>query len=148
MGLGRRLKVPFGKKFKFNLKFTFGATTFVQPSSPLMSQRKNCRVQIIPRIFRSVSKSNEQDWEIRCIIQNEYVTFSFKVSRNYGIHVLKLLVLEQASHGVLRHVDSKDIDLYKVSTVFWSGNNTSTNVLCFIRWMSTSMVVSGNLLHL
>ena len=129
-------------------KFTFEATTFIQPSPPLMSQWKKCPVQIIPRILRSISKSTEQDWEIRCIIQNEYVTFSFKVSRNYRINMLKSLILEHASHGVLRNVDSKDIDLYKVSTIFRSGNNTSTNVLCLIRWMSTSMVVPGNLLHL
>lgn len=123
-------------------------TTFVQPSSPLMSQRQKCRVQIIPRIFRLISKSTEQDWEIRCIIQNESVTFSVKLSRNYNINELKSLVLGHACHGVLRNVDSKDLALYKVSTVLGSGNSTSVNILCLIRWMSTSMVTPGNLLHL
>jgi hypothetical protein len=82
-----------------------------------MSQRQNRRAQIIPRIFRSILKSTEQDWQIRCIIQNKSVTFSVKLSRNYHIHELKSLVLRHACHGVLRNVDSKDLALYKVSTV-------------------------------
>jgi hypothetical protein len=129
-------------------KFTFEATTFVQPSSPLMSRRKKCHIQNIPQIFRSISKSAKQDWEIRCIIQNECVTFSVKLSRNYHINELKSLVIEQACHGVLRNVNSKDLVLYKVSAIFRSGNNASTNVLCLIRWISTSMVVPGNPLHI
>lgn len=109
--------------------FTFATTSFVQPSSPLMSPRGKSRVKLIPRIFRSISKStdSEHDWNIRCIIQNDRVTFSIKLSRNYHINHIKSLVREQACHGVLRNVDSKDLAVCKVSTVFQSGSNNPSH---------------------
>ena len=70
----------------------------------------------------------------------------------YSVKTLKAAdsidTLSQLSNGVLQGVVKTNIDLYKVSTAFRSGNNASTNVLCLIRWISTSMVAPGNLLHL
>ena len=126
---------------------------YLASSSPLMSQRKKFHVKMIPRIFRSTSKStdSEQDqWDIRCIIQNDHVTFTVKSSRHHRINDLKILVLGQACHGVLRNVDSKDLAVYRVSTIFRPGSNNhiSTYILCLIRSMSTSMIKPGNLSHL
>jgi hypothetical protein len=89
--------------------------------------------------------------KIQYVVEGQDMKFSVKTLKSTdSIDTFKSSILRnpQLSRGVLRGVVKTNIDLYKVSTTFWSGNNTSTDVLCSIRWTSTSMVVPGNLLHL
>lgn len=104
------------------------ATGFLQgcPVVTLISQLRDLGLgvgHVMSRIFSSrptfnLNSSSEQDWQIRCIIQGDNVTFPVKISENDDISELKSLILRHACHGVLQHVDSKDLVLHKVRNVF------------------------------
>jgi hypothetical protein len=85
--------------------------------------------------------------KIRYLVEGEDTTFRVKGNGTDLIELLKIRIQSHPRHGMLQNIDRKDLALYKVSTVFRSGNNASTNALCLIRWMSTSMVAPGNPLH-
>ena len=86
--------------------------------------------------------------KIRYLVEGEDTAFRVKGNGTDLIELLKIRIQSHPRHGMLQNIDRKDLALYKVSTVLRSGISTSVNILCLIRWMSTSMVTPGNLLHL
>ena len=98
--------------------------------------------QMLRPIRTRATGSDLQEWQIRCIIQGETVTFTIKVPTSNDIGALKLLVHASAVHDILRDTDSKDIVLCKVSNVFGC-NSTSTNFLCFIDLDHQSLAALG-----
>jgi hypothetical protein len=105
---------------------------------------------IVSHIFQAHVPSNNNNgvMEIRYRVEGEDATFRVKGNGTDHIELLKIHIQSHPHHGMLQNVDRKDLALYKVSTIFWSGNTALTNVLCLIRWMPTLMVAPGNLLHL
>jgi hypothetical protein len=86
--------------------------------------------------------------KIRYLVEGEDKPYRVKGNGADQIELLKIWIQNHPRHGMLQNLNSKDLALHKVSTFFRFGDNASTNALCLIRWMSTSMVTPSNLLHL
>jgi hypothetical protein len=60
--------------------------------------------------------------KIRYLVEGEDTAFRVMGNGTDQIELLKIRIQSHPRHGMLQNDDSKDLALYKVSTVFRSGN--------------------------